>query len=67
MMDSQTALISIITRQQDLRSFKEQHWKGSFQEYLEQVWGDAALRFRLMAENTPENTVLPENTPENAG
>src|SRR5437667_11694717 len=37
MMDSQTALISIITRQQDLRSFKEQHWKGSFQEYLEQV------------------------------
>ena len=25
------------------------------QEYLEQVWGDAAQRFRLMAENTPEN------------
>jgi DNA-binding transcriptional ArsR family regulator len=37
------------------------------QEYLEQVWGDAAQRFRLMAENTSENT--PENTvpPENAG
>ena len=34
------------------------------QEYLEQVWGDAAQRFRLMAENTPENT--PGNTPENA-
>jgi hypothetical protein len=31
------------------------------QEYLEQVWGDAAQRFRLMAENTPGNT------PENAG
>ena len=41
------------------------------QEYLEQVWGDAAQRFRLMAENTPESTpgstVPPENTPENAG
>src|SRR5437773_604819 len=36
MMDSQIALISIITRQQDLRSFKEQHWIGSFQEYLKQ-------------------------------
>ena len=34
------------------------------QEYLEQVWGDAAQRFRLMAENTPENT--PENTREHA-
>jgi hypothetical protein len=22
------------------------------QEYLEQVWGDSAARFRLMAENT---------------
>lgn len=22
--------------------------------YLEQVWGEAAVRFRLMAENTPE-------------
>jgi DNA-binding transcriptional ArsR family regulator len=34
------------------------------QEYLERVWGDAARRFRLMAENTmrPENTVRPENT-----
>ena len=31
------------------------------QAYLEQVWGDAAQRFRLMAENTPDNT------PENAG
>ena len=28
------------------------------QAYLEQVWGDAARRFRLMA----ENTVPPENT-----
>ena len=28
------------------------------QEYLERVWGDAARRFRLMA----ENTVPPENT-----
>ena len=34
------------------------------QEYLERVWGDAARRFRLMAENTvpPVNTVPPENT-----
>jgi hypothetical protein len=23
-------------------------------EYLEQVWGEAAARFRLVAENTPE-------------
>ena len=26
------------------------------QEYLERVWGDAARRFRLMAENTGEKT-----------
>jgi DNA-binding transcriptional ArsR family regulator len=26
------------------------------QEYLERVWGEAAGRFRLLAENTPENT-----------
>jgi DNA-binding transcriptional ArsR family regulator len=25
-------------------------------EYLEQVWGEAATRFRLLAENTAENT-----------
>ena len=31
------------------------------QDYLERVWGDAARRFRLMAENT-DTTVLPENT-----
>jgi len=30
----------------------------AIQEYLERIWGDAARRFRLMAENT-ENT---ENT-----
>ena len=29
------------------------------QEYLERVWGDAARRFRLMAENT-EHTEHPE-------
>jgi len=28
--------------------------------YLLQVWGDAAARFRLVAENTP---VVAENTP----
>jgi DNA-binding transcriptional ArsR family regulator len=27
---------------------------GSVAAYLEQVWGDAAVRFRLMAENTTE-------------
>src|SRR5258705_12482778 len=27
-------LISPITRNQDLDTFKEQHWKGNFQEYL---------------------------------
>ena len=27
---------------------------AAVREYLEQVWGDAAARFRLMAENTPE-------------
>jgi DNA-binding transcriptional ArsR family regulator len=40
------------------------------QAYLERVWGDAARRFRLLAENTvlaentgsAENTVLAENT-----
>ncbi len=26
------------------------------QAYLERVWGDAALRFRLLAENTGENS-----------
>jgi DNA-binding transcriptional ArsR family regulator len=25
------------------------------QEYLERVWGEAAARFRLLAENTPES------------
>ena len=27
---------------------------AAVREYLEQVWGDAAARFRLVAENTPE-------------
>ena len=27
---------------------------AAVREYLEQVWGDAAARFRLIAENTPE-------------
>ena len=34
------------------------------QEYLEQVWGDAAPRFRLMAENTPGNTPGSTRTPD---
>lgn len=25
-------------------------------EYLEQVWGEASARFRLLAENSPERT-----------
>ncbi len=27
---------------------------AAVREYLEQVWGDAAAQFRLVAENTPE-------------
>ena len=27
---------------------------AAVREYLEQVWGDAAARFRLVADNTPE-------------
>jgi len=27
---------------------------AAVREYLEQVWGEAAVRFRLVAENTPE-------------
>jgi DNA-binding transcriptional ArsR family regulator len=27
---------------------------AAVREYLEQVWGEAAARFRLVAENTPE-------------
>src|SRR5437867_11033846 len=36
-MESRNSLITIIARQLDLKGFKEQHWKGSFQEYLGQV------------------------------
>ena len=28
---------------------------AAVREYLEQVWGEAAARFRLVAENTPEH------------
>ena len=31
------SLISLITKNQDLDTFKEQHWKGTFEEYLELV------------------------------
>jgi DNA-binding transcriptional ArsR family regulator len=34
------------------------------QAYLEQVWGDAAARFRLVAENTADHA--PESTAESA-
>jgi len=36
-MDSQKELISIITRLQDLTRFREQHWRGTFEEYLGMV------------------------------
>jgi len=34
-------------------------------EYLERVWGDAAARFRLLAENTGKGQVSDERTAEN--
>ena len=33
-------------------------------EYLERVWGEAAARFRLVAENTEASTTRGEGTPE---
>ena len=34
------------------------------QDYLERVWGEAAARFRLVAENTEASTTRSEGTPE---
>jgi len=34
------------------------------QDYLERVWGEAAARFRLVAENTEASTTRGEGTPE---
>ena len=33
-------------------------------DYLERVWGEAAARFRLVAENTEASTTRSEGTPE---
>src|SRR5215469_13265565 len=33
-------------------------------DYLERVWGEAAARFRLVAENTQASTTRGEGTPE---
>ena len=33
-------------------------------DYLERVWGEAAARFRLVAENTEASTTRGEGTPE---
>ena len=43
-------------RPEGTRRLSRLHDEGiaAVREYLEQVWGDAAARFRLMAENTPE-------------
>jgi DNA-binding transcriptional ArsR family regulator len=38
---------------------------GAVRGYLEQVWGEAAVRFRLLAENTAGNTA--GDTAEGAG
>ena len=37
------------------------------QDYLERVWGEAAARFRLVAENTEASTTRGEGTPEAPG
>ena len=37
----------------------------AMQAYLQQVWGDAAARFRLVAENVTENVT--ESTPDQEG
>jgi DNA-binding transcriptional ArsR family regulator len=43
-------------RAQGTRRLYRLHDEGiaAVREYLEQVWGEAAARFRLVAENTPE-------------
>ena len=33
-MDPKETLISVILKQQDLQGFRDQHWKGTFQNYL---------------------------------
>jgi len=43
-------------RAEGTRRLYRHHDEGiaAVREYLEQVWGEAAARFRLVAENTPE-------------
>jgi DNA-binding transcriptional ArsR family regulator len=40
---------------------------AAVQHYLEGVWGQAAARFRLLAENTNEDARDNDNTPVDAG
>ena len=46
----------VTDRAEGTRRLYRLHDEGieAVRDYLEQVWGDAATRFRLMAENTPE-------------
>ncbi|HYM56723.1 MAG TPA: metalloregulator ArsR/SmtB family transcription factor [Solirubrobacteraceae bacterium] len=46
----------VTDRAEGTRRLYRLHDEGiaAVREYLEQVWGDAAARFRLLAENSPE-------------
>jgi DNA-binding transcriptional ArsR family regulator len=39
--------------------YLQEHGTDAVREYLERVWGEAAARFRLLAENTNEHTKEP--------
>ena len=51
---------------QGARRIYHLHERGieAVQDYLERVWGEAAARFRLVAENTEASTTRGEGTPE---
>ena len=48
--------VLVSDRAEGTRRLYRLHDEGiaAVREYLEQVWGEAAARFRLVAENTPE-------------
>ncbi len=48
----------VTDRAEGTRRLYRLHDEGieAVRQYLEQVWGDAAARFRLLAENTSEET-----------
>jgi DNA-binding transcriptional ArsR family regulator len=53
----------VTDRAEGTRRLYRLHDEGiaAVRDYLEQVWGDAAARFRLVAENSPDRSRQPED------